>query len=647
LLPTVNNCDVEVSLELTSPKRKRPVTAAATGDGIARVSKRRKLVEVPISTSDETTRDAGSVAKDAHEPGTNIVAIQTKTAKRGRPAMEKKEVVKSKRQRITKYKRPSAEEISGQGVGTVDADDDHLETGQKNAEHGTESNKELKTTKQLKQEQSATRRKRAVPAPQKLASTKQAKVGARATTKTKDLQEVPVVVSEEEDCNIKEPTVRRARRAGPVPRYMESDGEEDTHPRKTKGTTRQAKDVLETSTKSKSTHKEEEAHGNQDNASRQKSSKIEIEDTAKAVPKRRRRPPKKGVASPVDIDLLDQVNKMQHETEPASGVQQPITLTATIYKEDEAKTGSMCDTLPCEVQQELRVGSQPKRRGRPPKVKTQAVSVIENEITAVERLKSTEILPDQAISSTKPKRGRPARTAARPMSTTTETAVLFTEDVTPMIQKTAIPVQTSSQAATKPTAAKRRGRPPKAQITTELIVEPTSFTNEKPADSSHSIGRPDVPILQGFTYQQDINSEETKPSTVNSKGGGSRKATMESTQKQRRTVREELTTNITNERFRLPQHTNSIKKPKVKESLAHAPNNDDEVQSTQEQSLAVRAPVLTARSANLLLSPRRTRTTKPKLPIFKMTSKRRAQGEWQKEDWFEPSVPATLLGSGL
>lgn len=53
---------------------------------------------------------------------------------------------------------------------------------------------------------------------------------------------------------------------------------------------------------------------------------------------------------------------------------------------------------------------------------------------------------------------------------------------------------------------------------------------------------------------------------------------------------------------------------------------------------------LTAQSVNIR-SPQKARSTKPVLPMFKMGSRRRGGGggEWQKEDWFEPSVPASLL----
>jgi len=115
-------------------------------------------------------------------------------------------------------------------------------------------------------------------------------------------------------------------------------------------------------------------------------------------------------------------------------------------------------------------------------------------------------------------------------------------------------------------------------------------------------------------------------------------------QEEEAVVEEKTAPEVIGQRPCRPEHAKPAKRPKTKDTLHHAPEAEDDIQSKQEQILTVRPPVLTARSTNLLVSARKTRTTKPKvLPMFKMTSKRRAQGEWQKEDWFEPSVPSTLL----
>jgi len=607
-------------------------------------------VEVPVQRADEVIRDAGSDAKNLHEIAVITLVDQPKAAKRGRPAKEKKEAIK--RQRITKIKKLSTEGLAGEALKTVASSGDHDEIIQDKSGRDAESSKKSETTNQINLEQATRDMKVTAPASKRLARKKQTAQTEQATTSPKDQQDnqEESVAIEERDRNIEKHTVRGRRREGQAPRYAESDGEEDSRPMKMKGTIKQAEAMNSTSSQS-TNRKDEEARVNQDSVTRHKSSNNEMEESSNEVPKRRGRPPKKAVDSAAGTGPPSRAKKaaapckVQPESELESNfghhVSQPVTSAAEPYGDNKSTTESARETLTDEVQHGpdvtvKRTDSQPRRRGRPPKVKIQATTNIEIRPASVKEPVTTKATPDLKVLSTKPRRGRPAEAAAKPLSASVEAAIGSTEST---IHHTSRAGEMSSEIAQEVTAPKRRGRPPKTRDTHEVIVKATKSAKKKTAKSSCDDERPDVPITQPPADQQVFDTVEPKSTILvkqKKRKVEAKFAEQEEEQEEEIVVEKKPATDVTDERTCRTEYT----KPAKKRTLDHAPEVENDVQKQE----TVRPPVLTARSTNLLVSPRRTRTTKPKaLPMFEMTSKRKAQGEWQKEDWFEPSVPTTLL----
>jgi len=429
LAPVVDAYKPEPIRGSKTPKRKRPVTATATGEVTARSSKRRKIVEVPEHKADEAARDAGISANDLHEVSANLVDDKPKAAKRGRPAKAKKQV--NKRQRITKNKIVDMKELAVEAVDIVVSPGDHAGVVQDDSGRDAEPSKKLTTTTQINLEHPITDKKVVAPASKRLARKKQAAQTEQVTTSPKDQQDNhgESVAIEERDRNIENDIVRGRKRGGPAPRYAESEGEEDSRPRKMAGIIKHAEVVPDISLQSRSNQEDEEAQVTQDK-SKKSSSSNETAEASSEMPKRRGRPPKKAVVAKPHEDIKSTTESTAKES---------LTDEVQEYPHVPAK----------------RTDSQPKRRGRPPKAKVPEATSTEDISAPVKELVMTKATPKLDVLSTKPRRGRPAKTAAKPPSAVMAVAVESTEDIMPTIQETSGASEISSETAQEVTAHKR------------------------------------------------------------------------------------------------------------------------------------------------------------------------------------------------
>lgn len=362
------------------------------------------------------------------------------------------------------------------------------------------------------------------------------------------------------------------------------------------------------------------------------------EETFEPAPKRRGRPPKAAKTSPMETELPPQAKT----TTKARKVEERISLQSSgqlpsIILAAEPEEGKLSmipinelanDTQEIVSAQDKASAAQPKRRGRPPKVKTQAALTTVPVPEPVDEGVATEVKHEIEMVHTKSTRGRPAKAASKQSSTSlqeTDTKLMKSTNSVNDAHSTDSLTQNAAQEAIIP-----RGRRKALDIDTneDAIIEPTKVLLDKKASRGRAMKSTAMLTIQPSQGQEGQEADEAKPSKLKS-------------ERDVAIVAEEHAVVV--EEVPVERGTDSLAQgypAKKKKRLAATTIKEDGRSSTMPTE---RPPVLAARSANILLSPRRSRITKPTLPMFKMKSKSRAEGEWQKEDWFEPSVPSALL----
>jgi hypothetical protein len=309
-------------------------------------------------------------------------------------------------------------------------------------------------------------------------------------------------------------------------------------------------------------------------------------------------------------------------------------------------------------------GSEPKRRGRPAKKTT-----VEDEAFAKPKHNAEEARePLQAQAPVVPVgvKGRRAR-AARATAIAEENVepVADVEEVS-RGQSGKIPhvvVNQASEVVKGAIAApKRRGRPPKVKA---AVLEQAQASDDRP---QLIINIDHVEQLEGVGVIDDEAGLPTTKKTSKVRSKAEVKAQKQPKQKpltgkkmeegvETQGVEKSITT------IKAGQVTNTTSRSKRRVAVGESmdqilapPDQRRRLEVTGQPGKSITAStgalatdsqsqILVPRQANIMLSPRKPVELKRKLPVFKMATRRRDAGhaEWQKEDWFEPSVPASLI----
>ena len=354
----------------------------------------------------------------------------------------------------------------------------------------------------------------------------------------------------------------------------------------------------------------------------------------KEIKPRRGRPKKATIA-----EKVAHIDKVQDKIGTAQKVEQEVEQQADVSAHIQPIRRGRPLVSHLHEQEEV-ISTQTKPRlGRPTKANIASEpayeEVIQDKTTETQAAEQEAAIPAEM----KPKRrGRPAKASSsldKPAETTKkqsqsqehEEPALPTSKIVEAAEATE-GIQTAPQypvVLLGRTQRTKRGRPAKVHIHVQADPGPAVLLQDPPAESAASAGaETSQTVTRAFEPSQAHSVAKVR--------------------------REHL---ATKEQFPTPVAIDTVS--------TEAPFEiETEAQPVPQQS---RPQPLTTQSSNVSLSPRkpdeemrkahgtRNRKGKVTLPVFRMTATRtRTRGvggganDWMKEDWFEPSVPATLLG---